>query len=313
MSQMESDASFQQILNSRMQDKSLTSDFEEEDLITQITNLSKINKKASRRLKAKKAELANVRESQQKHQEMLSQAIDQLESDNKTLEKELTKRMALVDKITKLFYQLVGEGADLTQYADIDFEELVNVCGMPPQNSTDEGEVTAAMRRNLDPIAIKITTRDPYFANVKDNDDFVDAVMKLVKEHQRCKSWKPRDVSSLVSKMQSLSVTSETKQHANEMKSQIVRESQKTMNEQKSFAREIQRLVAVKHDLINQINEEKRKIKERQESYKQQSSLPAGKTVIRLRMATPTKTSTRITDSAITESTELTFPSASKN
>ena len=313
MSNLESDASFQQILNSRMQDKSLTSDFEEEDLITQITNLSKINRKASRRLKAKKAELANVKESQQKHQEMLLQAIEQLESDNNTLEKELTKRMALVDKITKLFYQMVGEGADLSPYPEIDFDELVNICGMPPQNSTDEPEVTATMRRNLDPIAIKITTKDPYFANVKDNDEFVDAVMKLLKQHQQCKAWKPKDVSSLVSKMQSLSVVSETKAHSNEMKTQLTKDSQKTIDEQKAFSREIQRLVAVKHDLINQINEEKRKIKERQELYKQQSQLPTGKTVIKLRMATPSQTSTKVTDSTINETTELTFPSASKN
>ena len=304
MSFLDSDSSFQQILNSRMGENSITTD---EDLRAKITNLSKINKKATRILKEKKHELAAVKESQGKHEEMFRETINQLESDNQTLIKELNKRMALVDKVTKLFYELASDNINFTQYPEINYEELVNICGLPPQSRAVGFDPTPSMKRNLDPIALKIATNDPYFQSITNNDEFVDKCMKLVSEHQEAKETKPQYLSETVSRLQSRNSISETRVNCDEMKTQITTDSQNEIKQQKQFADELKRLLAEKQKLINEISEEKKKIKERQEHYQQQNDVPPTKTVIKLRMATPTRSS--ITSASLNNTTELNMSS----
>ena len=254
----------------------------DKDLEKQVVKLNRYVNTAQTKCQQKKEELSKIKESQEKHEKYLKRMISKMEKKNKTLSEELDKKQELIDKISALFYDVSAQGIDFEQYPDIDAEALKLICGVPPQPSPDK-------RRMLDPIALRVVEKDQYFADVTNNEEFLDRLNELQRQVSDCKARNRSLSSSLNSMSMSMSPSrnlSKTTPLSSPLRSQLVQDSQDNAKEQSKFAAEFNRLLNEKHALIDQIVEQKKGIKDRNLQYLQEMNSPS-KTIIRLSMYNP--------------------------
>ena len=284
---------FDNVINERLNgNASVSSDLGQkiEEKIAQLENENKRNRK---RLSLKKKELEETKESQAKHIEMLKESINNLENENKILTEELEKGGQLVDKISKLFYQIAAKGVDFSLYPEINLERIINLVGTPPQLNPQYKSRSSA---SLDPIAVKIISRDKYFDGIKTNEEFTDRCMQLHDEYKQAKAraleMQLNATKSFASRTSFMSQNRSKLENSNasfvsqapQLRSVIESSRSSDVNQHRRFACEMRELINEKGRLIDQIVEIKKQMKEREEKYKQAKTQNKTRTVIKLRM-----------------------------
>lgn len=286
----ESEEYFQSLLQKRISGDSLQQDEEEEqtqisedDMENEFQELSESIEQGREECERKRKELEQLKGKKSSRSPKLSKSIARLEKQNDMLKKELQKREDLVEKVTSLFYSIYSKGADFSQYPEIDVDGLKDVCGVPPDADNTH------QKKRMDPIALRIAEKDSYFSDVNDNDEFVERVNQLMDDLDRSRSETStlsENFASFSSIRSTSSSSSSRSTKTSPLRNSIVKESQRNVVDQAKFAVELTHLLEEKQKLINQIVEEKRKIKERELRYKKEMNSPT-KTVIKLRMYNP--------------------------
>ena len=282
-----------------------SSEKSEKELEKEVVKLNRYVNTAKTKCEQKKEELEKIKETQQKHTKRLKKKIRKMEKEDKALSDQLQEKQELLDKITALFYDLSAQGIDFEQYPDIDPETLKLLCGVPPQ-------LSPMRRRNLDPIALRVIEKDQFFSDVSNNEEFIDRVSELQNQISASKS-KIRSLSeSLNSFSMSMSSRNSSLNHStpipSPLRTQIVEDSQESAKTQAKFAAEFNRLLNEKHNLIDQIVELKKNIKDRNVRYSEEMNSPT-KTRIRLSMYNPDTKTYNMCSGSFTK-TELSTPSS---